>query len=376
MINKKIIENVIEAALSTGGDFAEIFIEDKKGIGINMISGKTENIMSGRDYGIGIRIFKDFNSVYAYTNKSDESTLIQTAKKASKALLGENIISRSLINNMKIEQNHKIEIKPSEIPTKKKIEAMRRAYESAKGFDDIISQVTVNYQDYNQKIAVANSEGIYVEDERTRTRLAIGAVATKDGEMQSGSSSPGAQQGFEFIENLDLEWHGKEAARIAKTMVEADYSPSGKMPVIIHNGFGGVIFHEACGHGLEATSVAKNNSVFAEKIGEKVASDIVTAIDDGTIPNEWGSSNIDDEGNPTQKNILIENGILKGYMIDKLNGRRMNMEATGSSRRQSYKYPPTSRMTNTFILVQKKVYSQNIWVEVLLIRLQESLISR
>jgi len=360
MINKKIIENVIEAALSTGGDFAEIFIEDKKGIGINMISGKTENIMSGRDYGIGIRIFKDFNSVYAYTNKSDESTLIQTAKKASKALLGENIISRSLINNMKIEQNHKIEIKPSEIPTKKKIEAMRRAYESAKGFDDIISQVTVNYQDYNQKIAVANSEGIYVEDERTRTRLAIGAVATKDGEMQSGSSSPGAQQGFEFIENLDLEWHGKEAARIAKTMVEADYSPSGKMPVIIHNGFGGVIFHEACGHGLEATSVAKNNSVFAEKIGEKVASDIVTAVDDGTIPNEWGSSNIDDEGNPTQKNILIENGVLKGYMIDKLNGRRMNMKATGSSRRQSYKYPPTSRMTNTFIASGKSNFDEII----------------
>jgi len=261
---------------------------------------------------------------------------------------------------MKIEQNHKIEIKPSEIPTKKKIEAMRRAYESAKGFDDIISQVTVNYQDYNQKIAVANSEGIYVEDERTRTRLAIGAVATKDGEMQSGSSSPGAQQGFEFIENLDLEWHGKEAARIAKTMVEADYSPSGKMPVIIHNGFGGVIFHEACGHGLEATSVAKNNSVFAEKIGEKVASDIVTAVDDGTIPNEWGSSNIDDEGNPTQKNILIENGILKGYMIDKLNGRRMNMEPTGSSRRQSYKYPPTSRMTNTFIASGKSNFDEII----------------
>jgi TldD protein len=130
--------------------------------------------------------------------------------------------------------------------------------------------------------------------------------------------------------------------------------------VIIHNGFGGVIFHEACGHGLEATSVAKNNSVFAEKIGEKVASDIVTAVDDGTIPNEWGSSNIDDEGNPTQKNILIENGILKGYMIDKLNGRRMNMEPTGSSRRQSYKYPPTSRMTNTFIASGKSNFDEII----------------
>jgi len=121
------------------------------------------------------------------------------------------------------------------------------------------------------------------------------------------------------------------------------------MVVAIDNGFGGVIFHEACGHSLEATSVAKGNSEFAGKLGQKIASDKVTAIDDGTLPNEWGSLNIDDEGNPTRKNVLIEKGILKGYMIDKLNGRRMNMEPTGSSRRQSYKYAPTSRMTNTYI---------------------------
>jgi len=349
MINKNIIENTITAALSTGGDFAEVFIEDKKGIGINMISGDTENIMSGRDFGIGIRIFKGYNSVYAYTNKSDEKTLIETAKKAAKAVIGENLNKDIVLNNIKYENNHIIKISPSEISAKKKIEAMKRAYISAKEFDELISQVTVNYQDYNQRIAVANSEGLYVEDERTRGRIAIGAVANKDGEMQSGGSAPGAHKGFELIEDLDIEWHGREAARIAKTMVNADYSPSGKMPVIIHNGFGGVIFHEACGHGLEATSVAKGNSVFADKINQKVASELVTAVDDGTMTNEWGSSNIDDEGNKTQKNILIEKGILKGYMVDKLNGRRMDMKATGSSRRQSYKYSPTSRMTNTYI---------------------------
>ena len=161
--------------------------------------------------------------------------------------------------------------------------------------------------------------------------------------------SPGAAKGFEFFKEIDIKSYAKEASRIAKTMLGAKYAPSGKMPVIIENEFGGVIFHEACGHGLEATSVAKGLSVFAGKIGGQVASNLVSAVDDGTLPNEWGSSNIDDEGTPTRRNLLIENGILKGYMVDKLNGRRMNMEPTGSSRRQSYKYAPTSRMTNTYI---------------------------
>jgi len=132
-------------------------------------------------------------------------------------------------------------------------------------------------------------------------------------------------------------------------MLHADACPAGKMPVVIDNGFGGVIFHEACGHSLEATSVAKGNSVFCDKIGQQIASTKVTAIDDGTLANEWGSINIDDEGTLGRKNILIEDGILKGYLVDRLNGKRMNMESTGSARRESYKFAPTSRMTNTFI---------------------------
>ena len=152
-----------------------------------------------------------------------------------------------------------------------------------------------------------------------------------------------------MFEEIDPIFYGKEAARTAHTMLHARNCPAGKMTVAIDNGFGGVIFHEACGHSLEATSVAKGNSVFSDKLGKQIASTKVTAIDDGTLANHWGSSNIDDEGNFTKKNVLIENGILKSYMIDKLNGRRMNMKPTGSSRRQSYKYAPTSRMTNTYI---------------------------
>jgi TldD protein len=349
VLSRRLIENTLTAALSTGGDFAEIFVEDRTNNGIVMIGGKVESTMSGRDYGVGIRIFKGFNSVYAYTNKSDEDTLIETAKKAAQAVEG-NIIDLTInLTKSDVKNINIIQIDPSKVEKTKKVQVMKKAYDIAFNYDELITQVSINYTDYIQNIMVANSEGLWKEDTRVRSRLGISSVASKDGEMQSGFFAPGASKGYEFFENLDIDYYAKEASRIAVTMVKAKYSPSGRMPVIIDNGFGGVIFHEACGHGLEATSVAKGLSVFAGKIGQQIASPIVTAIDDGSIPNEWGSYSIDDEGTQSQRNVLIENGILKGYMIDKLNARRMNMDITGSSRRQSYRFPPTSRMSNTFI---------------------------
>jgi TldD protein len=349
VLSRKLIENTLTAALSTGGDFAEIFVEDRTNNGIVMMGGKVESTMSGRDYGVGIRIFKGFNSVYAYTNKSDEDTLIETAKKAAQAVEG-NIIDLTInLTKSDVKNINIIQIDPSKVEKTKKVQVMKKAYDIAFNYDELITQVSINYTDYIQNIMVANSEGLWKEDTRVRSRLGISSVASKDGEMQSGFFAPGASKGYEFFENLDIDYYAKEASRIAVTMVKAKYSPSGRMPVIIDNGFGGVIFHEACGHGLEATSVAKGLSVFAGKIGQQIASPIVTAIDDGSIPNEWGSFSIDDEGTQSQRNVLIENGILKGYMIDKLNARRMNMDITGSSRRQSYRFPPTSRMSNTFI---------------------------
>jgi TldD protein len=349
VLNKQVIEDTLNAALTTGGDFAEIYVEDRTNNGIVMIGGKVESTMTGRDYGVGIRIFKGFNSVYAYTNKSDRDSLISTAKKAAAAIEGKQGTTALSLNMTQNENINVIHIDPNTIEKTRKVQLMRRAYDTAFNYDELITQVTVSYMDYNQDIMVANSEGLWKEDKRVRTRLAISSVASKNGEMQSGFFGPGASKGYEFYENLDIDKYAREASRIAVTMVNAKYSPSGKMPVIIDNGFGGVIFHEACGHGLEATSVAKGLSVFSDKVGQKIASPLVTAIDDGTIPNEWGSFNIDDEGTPSHRNVLIENGILKGYMIDKLNSRRMNMDITGSGRRQSYRYAPTSRMSNTFI---------------------------
>jgi len=203
--------------------------------------------------------------------------------------------------------------------------------------------------DVDHNILIANTEGVYARDRQIRTRLSISAVAELSGETQTGGFNPGARMGMELFETIDPKAVGEKAAKQAVTMVRAGYCPAGVMPVAIDNGFGGVIFHEACGHSLEASSVAYGRSQFAGKLGQKIANEKVTAIDDGTIPNAWGSFNFDDEGTPSRKNVLIENGVLKSYMVDRFNGRRMGMEPTGNARRQSYAYTPTSRMTNTYI---------------------------
>ena len=350
MLSQKITEKVLQAALETGGDFAEIFVEDKTSSSLNMIGGVLEKALSGRDFGVGIRIFKGFFSVYAYTNDASEENLIKVARSASKAMSGEQQGIILDLRNSIVSNAHEIKVMPSSVSKKHKIDWMRRAHTAAMGYDPVITQTNISFMDSVQQVLVANSEGIYKRDIRSRNRLTISAMATKDNEKETGFMGPGYFGGLEYMEGLDIEAYALEAARSAKTILHASFAPSGKFPVVINNGFGGVLFHEACGHGLEATSVAYKTSVFADKIGERVASPLVSAYDDGTISNAWGSLNIDDEGRATQRNVLIENGILKGYLIDKLGSRRMGMEPTGSSRRESYRYAPTSRMNNTYLL--------------------------
>lgn len=349
MLARSIITDTMIAALSTGGDFAEIFMEDTRGTTLRMLNGSLEEGVSGRDYGVGIRIFQGYRSVYAYTNDASKENLLKVALEAAAALKGTPGLTDIVLNRLVVETFNPIRLEPSSVLHTDKVAVMKKAHGAATGYDQAITQVAITYLDTDQNVLIANSDGLLVEDRRVRTRLGINAVASKGNEKQSAFRGPGAHMGFELFDHIDVEAVARDAARSAVTMVNADYAPSGKYPVIIDNAFGGVIFHEACGHGLEATSVAKGASVFSGKLGQQVASPLVTAVDDGTIPNAWGSQNVDDEGTKTRRNVLIENGILKGYMIDKLNARRMAMESTGSSRRQSYKYAPTSRMTNTFI---------------------------
>lgn len=352
MIDKKLIGKVLAAAMATGGDFAELFIEDTNNRRITMTKGRVESALSGRDYGIGLRIFKGLNSVYTFMSGNSPSLLMELAHGAAATISG---VPRDYAVDLKARSfgdAHKVKIMPSDVALAKKVALMRESSEAAFDYSDKISQVEVFYIDYERNIAIANTDGLYVEDTSVRSRLMTNAVATEGARMEDGMDGFGRGMGFEMFDIVDVKKIGREAARIATTMLTAKNAPSGKFPVVMENKFGGVIFHEACGHGLEASAVSKgpSASVYAGKLGQQIASPLVTAVDDGTIPNGWGSLNIDDEGHPTQRNVLIEKGVLKGYMVDRLNGMRMNMEATGSSRRQNYKFAPTSRMTNTYIL--------------------------
>ena len=348
MLDKNFIGSLLDEALSTGGDFAEIYVEDTESNALTMLGGTVYKASAGRDYGVGVRIFDGYNAIYAYTCGSDKEEIAKIVKKAAQALKKDGRIQRAELKEDIIDNIHIIQIPPHKIEkSKSAIDDSGTQSGEKRRFFDFSSQHQLLGQ--QKHILVANSDGRFVEDDRTYVRMHISAVASKGNEMQTGVDGPGAHCGFEFFESLDVEEYARKAARTAVTMIHANYCPGGRMPVVLANGFGGVIFHEACGHGLEATSVAKGNSVFAGKVGQKVANEKVTAIDDGTIPNAWGSTNIDDEGTPTQKRILIENGILKGYMIDLLNARRMNAKSTGSGRRQNFRYAPTSRMSNTYI---------------------------
>ena len=349
MISKEICERVLCKAVSTGADYAEIFAENTIDHSIQMIDSKVDSINDTVIAGAGIRVYKGLRSVMATTIDTTEAGLLRCAEKAAEALgQGTAEISISLHERL-YGDIHPIRIVPASVGNAQKVDLLKEGYFAAKNYSEAIRQVTGTLLDIDHNILIANTEGIYAQDRQIRTRMMISALAEVNGETQTGGCRPGRRMGLEMFETIHPKDVGIHAARQAVTMAGAGYCPAGVMPVAIDNGFGGVIFHEACGHSLEASSVAYGRSQFAGKLGQKIANEKVTAIDDGTIPNAWGSINFDDEGTPSHRNVLIENGVLKSYMIDKFNGRRMGMAPTGNARRQSYAYTTTSRMTNTYI---------------------------
>lgn len=349
MLSKQQLQRLLTLCMRSNADFAEIFEEEGSSEAISMLNNNVEDVNRILRSGIGVRLYEGTRSVYGYTNVTDERSL-ETMINDLRASLGKKEEGKEVIlTEETIENRHPVRIDPIDALLKDKVDLMLRASHTAFEESKEIEKVSVTMSSVKQHVQISNSDGKLVQDTRVRTRMACAAYASDGTTLQSGTASPGASMGLEFYENTTPEEIGKEAVRIALVMTQAKPCPSGKMPVIIDNGFGGVIFHEACGHSLEATAVAKDQSVFCNKLGQQIASTKVTAIDDGTIPNAWGSQNVDDEGNPQQKRVLIKDGILQTYMIDTLNGRRMNMKSTGSSRRQSYKFEPTSRMSNTYI---------------------------
>ena len=348
MISKKVAKTVLNNCLKTGADFAEIFLEET--FKSSLLKNKPDVINEATtaiEYGAGIRILKDLQSVYGYTNDISKEGLCKLASDLASRFEGK---KTHKVNEFKDEEPKVYNYKKTSVSNAYKTRLVNKAYKACKGKNPKIAQVSITLLETNQKVWIINTDGLWTSDWRFRVRMGISAVAAANGEMQVAFEGPGAEKGYEFFEeDINVKEIAKEAAKSALVALKAKECPSAKMDVVIDNGFGGVIFHEACGHSLEATSVAKNLSVFSGKLGQKIASDIVSAYDDGTIENGWGSGKIDDEGNPTQRTCLIENGVLKNYLVDNQNGRRMNQKGNGACRRQSYKYQPTSRMSNTFI---------------------------
>jgi TldD protein len=349
IISKNILEDAIAVAMSTGADFVEIYGERTRNNGIRFLNGKIDTTSDGVTSGVGIRAFIGTRTVYATTTDMSRTGLIRCARAVADAL-GEGNAQVQINLTERIFPNiHPVKILPGSTLMNMRTDILKEACFAASERDEKVKQVMGNLMSVDHTILIANSEGLYTSDRHVRTRIAVQAVASDGHENQSGSASPGRGMGLEMFDFIDPKSVGIKAADQALVNLRADYCPAGQMTVAIENGFGGVIFHEACGHSLEATSVGTGTSQMCGKLGQKIANEKVTAIDDGTIPGAWGSVNIDDEGHVTQRNVLIENGILKSYMVDRLGSRRMGMKMTGNGRRESFMYEPTSRMTNTFI---------------------------
>ena len=334
MISREVCARVLAKAVSTGADYAEIFAEHSLNHSINMIADKVDSVNDSVIAGAGIRVFKGLRSVMASTVDTSEAGLLRCAEKAADAL-GQGTAQISIdLRERLFGDIHPIKTVPATVPNSEKVKILKDGYFAAKEYSDCIKQVTGTLLDIDHNILIATSEGIYAQDRQIRTRIAINAVAEKNGETQTGFFGPGRRMGMEMFEHeVNAKDVGIRAAEQAVIMAGAGYCPAGVMPVAIGNGFGGVIFHEACGHSLEASSVAYGTSQFAGKLGQQIAGPVL-----GGAAHHGG------------RNVLIENGILKTYMVDKFNGRRMGMEPTGSARRQDYSYTTTSRMTNTFIV--------------------------
>lgn len=360
IVQDHILKKTLDAALSTGADFAEVFLENTYSSTLSLLSSQPQKAVVGELYGAGIRLFFGHEIIYVTTNDLSEEGLVRAALKAAKSHTGILTTPALSFNQTQFDRLHTYGEKPWESNRSKKFSWLKAMNQYARDRSALVTQVEASLSEKFQKIQIVNSLGVNKCDERIYSRMALEVTAEQNGVKESFSDRHGFLTSSEFIEGADLQKISFDTADKAVQLTTAKYAPAGEMPVVIDTGFGGVIFHEACGHGLETTSVAKKASVFADKLGQKVAADCVTAIDDGTIKNEWGSIHIDDEGRPTEKTVLIENGILKSYIVDEMGSRQTGYKPTGSGRRESYKYAPASRMRNTFIAPGKDSFEEMI----------------
>jgi TldD protein len=345
------IKDLIQSGLEFGADFVDVFREECRRAVLSLKDGKVESVSAGTDFGYGIRMICGEQVLYVESSKDDFGHLRMLMKNLALAhdwstSKSSSPIVYSAATPYKLDHIAQWPAKYGQSPKK---DYCLRADKAARDLSNQIKQVSVSALDETQNILIANSEGLWEEDCRVRCRMSISVTAGDGQELATGSETPGAMAGMEFFENLNIEQLSQQAAQRALLMLDSGYIEGGKMPVIIGKGFGGVIFHEACGHPLETEAIRRKASPFVGKLQQQIAHPCLTAIDDGTLEGVWGSLRIDDEGTPTQRTTLIEKGVLKCYLSDRVGARQLGVPLTGSARRESFRYSPVSRMRNTFI---------------------------
>jgi TldD protein len=348
LIDADLAARVTERALRNGGDFAEVFCEERAGFGLAVDESRIERVQRGAERGAGVRVVHGETTYFAHVDGLEEADLERAADAVAAAARGEQTEPQAL-EAAQAARPQEIETPPSDVPAERKADLLRACDETARSAGDEIAQVMASYAEGRRLVTVANSDGRFASDERTRVRLGVQVVARREGRVETGFETLGGHRGFELVENGAAERTANRAARIALTLLDADPAPAGAMPVVVGGGFGGVLFHEMTGHGLEADHIQKGASVYIGKLGEQVAATHLDAYDDGRLPGEWGTDGIDDEGTPTQATPVIHEGRITSYLYDLIRARKDGVDSTGNGRRESFRHLPIPRMTNTYI---------------------------
>ncbi len=331
--------------MGSGGSFGEIYIQKNSSNSARLEDGKVENATSGYDFGCGLRLWHGQSTFYAHIDSVDQQELIHAAKILRAAVNGD----KKKVIEVQACQKKAARFSAEPIGAEKKKELLVVVDKACRDYHPHIVQVSATLSDQQQDIQIANSEGVFSCFNTQKVILAVHAIAKKAAEIRTGYQSYAKTAGYEIFDQKDPASIALSAARTAVNMLDARGAPTGQMPVVIAPAFGGVIFHEACGHGLEADAVTKDASVFKGKVGKKIGSDLVTVLDDGSMPGHWGSYGFDDEGFPPSKTMLIDKGYLCGYLSDLKSARQLNIKQSGNARRQSYRFIPYPRMSNTYI---------------------------
>jgi len=350
MLSRELAEDVLRAARARGGSFAELFVEERSSVSIRLDDGKIEELTSGLDRGAGVRVGHGTSYGYAFSNRLDRDALLEAAAAAAASVREEGPGDLVALRVLDPPVAHLAERPAGSVPAADKVTWLREVDDAARSFSPFVRQVVATYGDSVQRVLVATSDGRWVEEARPRVRLGVQVVAGRDGNIQTGFHGPAGLAGVEFFDAHPPAKTAEVAAKRAVTMLDAEPAPAGEMAVVLAPGMGGVLFHEACGHPLEADIVDKEASVYGGRVGERVASPLVTGVDDATIPNAWGSFSFDDEGAPAERTVLFEDGALRGMLYDRLRAEKDGVASTGNGRRQSYAHPPIPRMTNSYIL--------------------------